>query len=275
MALPTLNHLLEQGADVTVLHPPGTAKGAPDERWDMAPVRDRLAELAPRVSLLENLRFDPGEAGNDPSFVEKLVNGHDAYVNEAFGVSHRSHASVVGPPTRLPSAAGFLLQRELRSSAASSSTRPGRSWPSWAAPRWPTSWACSGRCSSGSTPWWWAGDGLHLPGRRRAPGRGLAGRRGAPGGLRRPAGVGEADPAPHGPGGPGARRRVRPGVRGRGRGGGGRTSPKGGAGSTSAPRPSPPSAPRSPGPGPCCGTGRWGCSRTTGSPPAPPGWRWP
>ncbi len=45
--------------------------------------------------------------------MEKLINSHDAYVNDAFGVSHRSHASVVGPPTRLPSAAGFLLQREI------------------------------------------------------------------------------------------------------------------------------------------------------------------
>ena len=113
MALPTLNHLVEQGAHVTACTHLGRPKGAPDERWDMAPVRDRLAELAPQVSLLDNLRFDPGEAGNDPAFVEKLVNGHDAYVNEAFGVSHRNHASVVGPPARLPSAAGFLLQREL------------------------------------------------------------------------------------------------------------------------------------------------------------------
>ncbi len=69
--------------------------------------------LAPKVELLENLRFDPGEEHNDPAFVEKLINGHDAYVNDAFGVSHRSHASVVGPPSRLPSAAGFLLQREI------------------------------------------------------------------------------------------------------------------------------------------------------------------
>ena len=69
--------------------------------------------MAPQVELLENLRFDPGEEQNDPTFVDKLINGHDAYVNDAFGVSHRAHASVVGPPTRLPSAAGFLLQREI------------------------------------------------------------------------------------------------------------------------------------------------------------------
>jgi len=67
------------------------------------------------VELLENLRFDPGETANDPTFVEKLVNSHDAYVNDAFGVTHRSHASVVGPPTLLPSAAGLLLQKEIDS----------------------------------------------------------------------------------------------------------------------------------------------------------------
>jgi phosphoglycerate kinase len=76
-------------------------------------VRDELAQLAPFVQLMDNLRFDPGEEANDPAFVDKLINGHDAYVNDAFGVSHRRHASVVGPPTRLPSAAGLLLQREI------------------------------------------------------------------------------------------------------------------------------------------------------------------
>ncbi|MGO9028440.1 MAG: phosphoglycerate kinase [Acidimicrobiales bacterium] len=112
-ALPTLNHLLDQGAQVTACTHLGRPKGAPDPRWEMGPVRDRLAELAPQVQLLENLRFDPGEAANDPAFVEKLINGHDAYVNDAFGVCHRVHASVVGPPQQLPSAAGYLLQHEI------------------------------------------------------------------------------------------------------------------------------------------------------------------
>ncbi len=112
-ALPTLNYLLEHGAEVTACTHLGRPKGCPDARWDMAPVRDRLAELAPQVQLLENLRFDAGETSDDPAFVDKLINGHDAYVNDAFGVCHRNHASVVGPPTELPSAAGFLLQREI------------------------------------------------------------------------------------------------------------------------------------------------------------------
>jgi phosphoglycerate kinase len=112
-ALPTLEYLAERGARVTACTHLGRPDGAPDLRYDLSPVRDELAQLAPFVQLMENLRFDPGEEANDPAFVDKLINGHDAYVNDAFGVSHRSHASVVGPPTRLPSAAGLLLQREI------------------------------------------------------------------------------------------------------------------------------------------------------------------
>jgi phosphoglycerate kinase len=112
-ALPTLRYLLDRGAHVTACTHLGRPDGAPDVRWDLTPVRDRLAELAPQVQLLDNLRFDAGECANDPDFVDKLVNSHDAYVNDAFGVSHRAHASVVGPPKYLPSAAGLLLQREV------------------------------------------------------------------------------------------------------------------------------------------------------------------
>jgi phosphoglycerate kinase len=79
----------------------------------MTPVRARLAELAPGVELMDNLRFDPGEKADDPAFVDRLVSGFDSYVNDAFGVSHRAHASIVGPPARLPSAAGRLLAREV------------------------------------------------------------------------------------------------------------------------------------------------------------------
>ncbi|MBK9181339.1 MAG: phosphoglycerate kinase [Acidimicrobiales bacterium] len=111
-ALPTIQWLQEQGATVTACSHLGRPKGAPDPKYSMAPVRARLAELAPGVELLENLRFDPGETGNDPAFVQELIAGQDAYVNDAFGSSHRSHASIVGPPQFLPSAAGRLLARE-------------------------------------------------------------------------------------------------------------------------------------------------------------------
>jgi phosphoglycerate kinase len=112
-ALPTLSWLTDRGAQVTACTHLGRPKGTPDPRYDVAPVRERLAELAPGVALLENLRFDPGEEGNDPGFLDRLVAGFEAYVNDAFGASHRSHASIVGPPTRLPSAAGRLLEREV------------------------------------------------------------------------------------------------------------------------------------------------------------------
>jgi phosphoglycerate kinase len=112
-ALPTIEWLTSRGAVVTACSHLGRPKGKPDPRYSMAPVRARLAELAPGVELLENLRFNPGEEANDPAFVAELIEGQDAYVNDAFGSSHRAHASIVGPPRFLPSAAGRLLQREV------------------------------------------------------------------------------------------------------------------------------------------------------------------
>ncbi|MFN3215905.1 MAG: phosphoglycerate kinase [Acidimicrobiales bacterium] len=112
-AVPTLRYLLDAGATVTACSHLGRPKGEPDPAYSMDPVRARLAELAPGVTLLENLRFDPGETANDPAFVAKLIEGQDCYVNDAFGASHRAHASIVGPPQHLPSAAGRLLQREV------------------------------------------------------------------------------------------------------------------------------------------------------------------
>ena len=112
-AVPTLRYLLDAGAQVTACSHLGRPGGSPDPAYSMEPVRARLAELLPGVELLENLRFDPGEAADDPGFTERLIAGHDAYVNDAFGASHRAHASVVGPPRYLPSAAGRLLAREV------------------------------------------------------------------------------------------------------------------------------------------------------------------
>ena len=112
-ALPTLAWLTERGAEVTACTHLGRPKGTPDPRYDVAPARARLAELCPGVALAENLRFDPGEEADAPDFVARLVEGFDCYVNDAFGASHRAHASIVGPPGKLPSAAGRLLQREV------------------------------------------------------------------------------------------------------------------------------------------------------------------
>jgi phosphoglycerate kinase len=111
--LPTLVWLLDRGARPTACTHLGRPKGVPDPRYDVAPLRRRLGDLVPGVELLENLRFDPGEEAGDAGFADRLVAGFDLYVNDAFGASHRAHASIVGPAARLPSAAGRLLQREL------------------------------------------------------------------------------------------------------------------------------------------------------------------
>ncbi|MCL4448874.1 MAG: phosphoglycerate kinase [Actinobacteria bacterium] len=122
-SLPTLEWLLDKGANVTVCSHLGRPKGKFDPDLSMKPVTERLNyllrrdgvsdELISRVNVMENLRFDPGEEQNDPAFVDKLIDGQDFYVNDAFGAAHRAHASVVGPPMKLPSVAGRLLFREV------------------------------------------------------------------------------------------------------------------------------------------------------------------
>ncbi len=135
--LPTIQWLHEQGAAVVVCGHLGRPKGKPDPQFSMAPVAARLGELlgqevalAPKVfgptpasmiasldagdvMMLENLRFERGETENSPALAVSLCETVDAYVNEAFGASHREHASIVGPPRLLPSAAGRLLVREV------------------------------------------------------------------------------------------------------------------------------------------------------------------
>jgi phosphoglycerate kinase len=112
-ALSTIEWLTSRGAHVVCASHLGRPKGQPDPRYSMDAVRARLAELIPGVELRENLRFDPREEANDPSFTAELIEGIDLYVNDAFGASHRAHASIVGPPSQLPSAMGLLLQTEV------------------------------------------------------------------------------------------------------------------------------------------------------------------
>lgn len=112
-ALPTIKWLLERGATVTACSHLGRPKGKPDPKYSMAPVKAALKQLAPDVELLENLRYNPGEEDNDPAFVQELIAGQDLYVDDAFGAAHRAHASIVGPPQFLPSAAGRLLAKEV------------------------------------------------------------------------------------------------------------------------------------------------------------------
>ena len=110
--------LAERKASVVVCSHLGRPNGQKDSKYSIEPVREKLLDKLPDLHVLENLRFNPGEELNDQAFIDYLVSGageeaFDAYVNDAFGASHREHASIVGPPKTLPSAAGFLLQREV------------------------------------------------------------------------------------------------------------------------------------------------------------------
>ncbi len=114
-SLPTLRWLLDHGAvEVRVCSHLGRPRG-PDPAFSIDPVRARLRELVPdpRLRVLENTRFDPGETANDPAFARRLARGSDLYVNDAFGAAHRAHASTVGVAALLPAYAGFLLLAEL------------------------------------------------------------------------------------------------------------------------------------------------------------------
>ena len=139
--LPTIKMLRERGARVVLLAHFGRPKGKRVEKYSLAPVRSKLAEilgvdvqwsddcigedaiekataLPPGGLLLcENLRFHSGEEDNDPTFARELAKLGDVYVNDAFGACHRAHASIVAlaeqfPPDRR--AGGLLLSRELR-----------------------------------------------------------------------------------------------------------------------------------------------------------------
>jgi phosphoglycerate kinase len=121
LPIETLTWLLDHGAEHLTLGTHfGRPKGKVDPRYDVAVIRQRLKELLveagadpSKVTLVDNLRFDPGEEANDPAFAARLVEGQDLYVNDAFGAAHRAHASIVGPPALLPSAAGRVLAREV------------------------------------------------------------------------------------------------------------------------------------------------------------------
>ncbi len=136
-SVPTIRDLSERGARVVVCSHLGRPNGAADPHYSLRPIAERLAELlgAPvrfaedvvgpsaqetvaglvdgDVALLENLRFEPGETADDPSFAAALAGLADAYVDDAFGAVHRAHASVTGVPRLLPHAAGALVRAEV------------------------------------------------------------------------------------------------------------------------------------------------------------------
>jgi phosphoglycerate kinase len=137
-ALPTIEELRARGARLVLVSHLGRPEGKRIEELSLAPVAERLRELsgasvtlAPAVVgervqelaegledgeilLLENVRFEPGETENDPQLARALADLADLYVNDAFGAAHRAHASTAGVAQLLPSAAGRLLEREVR-----------------------------------------------------------------------------------------------------------------------------------------------------------------
>ena len=114
-SLPTIELLLGRDASEAALCSHlGRPKGE-DPAYSMKPVAEHLRTFVddPRVRLLENTRFHPGETKNDPEFARELAVNGDLFVNDAFGAAHRAHASTVGMAQLLPAYAGLLLEREL------------------------------------------------------------------------------------------------------------------------------------------------------------------
>ncbi|MBQ7185344.1 MAG: phosphoglycerate kinase [Alphaproteobacteria bacterium] len=127
-SMPTINTLKQMGARVAIVSHLGRPKGVRNMEYSLKPVAEYMrVPLIPDcldksfmanmhdgdVVLLENVRFYDGEEKNDLDFAKKLASGFDVYVNDAFAVSHRAHASTVGVTEFLPSCAGLLLASEI------------------------------------------------------------------------------------------------------------------------------------------------------------------
>jgi len=123
-SLPTIRHILERGGRVVLVSHLGRPEGKPDPKYSLGPVARCLEELLGRpvafgdprgeVTLLENVRFSPGEEQNDPAFARDLAARADLYVNDAFGAAHRAHASTAGVARFFrQAAAGLLMEKEI------------------------------------------------------------------------------------------------------------------------------------------------------------------
>lgn len=138
-SLPTINYLIENGARVILMSHLGRPKGEPNPKYSLGPVAKRLSELLNKdvvfaqddmvvsdkvkeivnnmknsdVVLLENTRYRKEEEKKEENFSKELASLGELYINDAFGTSHRAHASNVGISTYLPSAVGYLVQKEI------------------------------------------------------------------------------------------------------------------------------------------------------------------
>jgi 3-phosphoglycerate kinase len=138
-SLPTIQYALDHGAKVVLMSHLGRPDGKPVSSMSLSPAAKRLSELLKRdviqcsdcvgprvkeelhklnggtsVALLENLRFTADEEKNDAVFAKALAENGDIYINDAFGSSHRAHASIEAVTKYLPSGAGFLLEKEIQ-----------------------------------------------------------------------------------------------------------------------------------------------------------------
>ena len=137
-SLPTIKYLISNGAKVILCSHLGRPKGQVNPEFSMKPVAARLSELLGQevkmaedvvgesaqslaaslkdgeVLLLENVRFEPGETKNDPELSKKFADLAELYVNDAFGSAHRAHSSTTGVADYLPSACGYLIQKEIQ-----------------------------------------------------------------------------------------------------------------------------------------------------------------
>ena len=135
--IPTINELLLQNASIVIMSHRGRPGGKYDKNNSLEPVASRLSEILKReitflhncvgeeieqhvqqmqpkdIVVLENLRFHPGEELNDPIFSKQLAHLGDVFVNDAFSVSHRAHASIVGVAAYMQTAAGRLMEEEI------------------------------------------------------------------------------------------------------------------------------------------------------------------